>query len=328
MSMKEQLQFFTQQFDWDAKVINGDSLNTFYTRYVLCGMGGSALGGRLMIAHDPSLPLLIHSTYGLPHMNEVEKASTLFILSSYSGNTEEILEAASVAIAEGLSLCIVTAGGALETLGHEHQIPMMLIPHTDVEPRMAIGYTMLALTTLMRLPELDALIRHAGISVNAEAHRMEGESIARSVENKVPFVYASEQNAGIAYFWKIAFNETSKIPSSYNVMPEICHNELSGFDASGRNGEVIKNIIPIFLEDDTDHPRVQDRMTLMKMLLTESKIDHASSALSGDSYFHKTFGSILTGVWAAITLADSYGVPDAKTPLIAEFKDRLREIPA
>ena len=327
MSMKDLLSGFGDQFAWDANIENSESLKSSYAQYVLCGMGGSALGGRLLTAHDPLLPLQIHSNYGLPHLPAAVLKDSLLILSSYSGNTEEVLDTAAHALKEGVAVCIVTSGGALEQFARDHALPLMLFHPSDIEPRMAIGYTVIALARLMGTTELEQQIRDSGSHTNAEAHRAQGESIGNDLIGNIPFIYSSEENIGIAYFWKIAFNETSKIPSSHNVMSELCHNELSGYDRKFGESGMPTNAYPIFITDDADHPRIAARFELMQTLFTERHMPFAPVPLGGASYFDKAFGSILTGVWAAITLADHYGVPDSKTPLIAEFKERLAAIP-
>ncbi len=326
MSMREQLATFGEQFAWDIPIEYADSLKPSYDQYILCGMGGSALGARLLLAHDPLLPLRIHNGYGLPAFREDELGKSILILSSYSGNTEEVLDVAAHAVEQNIPVCIVTSGGALEAFGRAHSLPMMIFMPPDMEPRMAIGYTMLAIVRLMNLATLETVIRRAGLEVQPEQHRAPGNAIGESLQGRIPFVYSSAENSGIAYFWKIAFNETSKIPSSYNLMSELCHNELSGFDFIAGHG-MPENAYPIFITDNADHPRIQTRMSLMQELLNEKGIAYTKSSLDGANHFNKAFASIMTAVWAAITLADYYGVPDAKTPLIAEFKQRLRATP-
>ena len=58
---------------------------------VICGMGGSGIGGKLVslwIQGDIKVPVTLVQEYELPHFVD---AHTLIIASSYSGNTEETL---------------------------------------------------------------------------------------------------------------------------------------------------------------------------------------------------------------------------------------------
>ncbi|MDH4209360.1 MAG: bifunctional phosphoglucose/phosphomannose isomerase, partial [Anaerolineae bacterium] len=78
---------------------------------VILGMGGSAIGGDLvrgLLEYECRVPILINRDYRLPaFVND----RTLVIASSYSGNTEEVLNALKEAL-EREALCLaVTTGG-------------------------------------------------------------------------------------------------------------------------------------------------------------------------------------------------------------------------
>ncbi|MBU6323559.1 MAG: hypothetical protein KGI41_01350 [Patescibacteria group bacterium] len=324
--MEEQLVRFPEQFAWRPAYEGGDGIPEV-SHYILAGMGGSALGAKLLFRQDPTLPLSIHSDYGLPRIPADTLRDSLIIASSYSGETEETLSAAKYAVEAGLPVAVVTTGGRLADFARERNLPLLLFTNPGIEPRMAIGYTMLAIATLMKNGALETAVRDAGRQTNAEAGRTLGESIANLMDGKIPFVYSSGQNAGVSYFWKIAHNETAKIPAVSNVFPELCHNELSGYDLADSTRNIFSALHAVFLEDDDDHPRVKLRMKLMHELLMERGVESSRVKLVGDSGLHKAFNGLLTGVWSALSLARRYGVPDAKTPLIAEFKKRMAEHP-
>ena len=81
-------------------------------RVVLCGMGGSAIGGDLakgLLNHQP-VSLEVWRNYGLPHWVAPDD---LVIAASYSGNTEECLSAVAEARNRGVSILAITSGGIL-----------------------------------------------------------------------------------------------------------------------------------------------------------------------------------------------------------------------
>ncbi len=323
--MEEQIRRFPEQFSWKPQTENGLPIPDA-AHFILAGMGGSALGAKLLFRHAPALPLTIHSDYGLPPLPKETLARSLVIASSYSGETEETLSAARRAADAGLPVVVVTTGGALAAFARERDIPAFIFTNPGVEPRMAVGYTMLAIAACMKDSALQGAVSDAGTRTDALAERAQGEEIAAAAEGKIPFIYSSGQNAGISYFWKIAHNETSKIPAVANVFPELCHNELTGFDVAPSTAPLFKGVHAIFLEDDEDHPRVQLRMKLMRELLGARAVGSSSVRLAGGSPLQKAFNGILAGVWSAYTLAHRYGVPDAATPLIAEFKRRMAQV--
>lgn len=319
MSMTDTLVRFSEQFAWQPEVVNADKL-AVHGRFVVCGMGGSHLGAWLIAQYGGKPePIHIHRDYGLP--NPVPPGS-LIILSSYSGNTEEVLDAAQAARAAGLPMAAVSTGGKLLAFAQEHGIPFVKIPDSTLEPRLAIGFSMLALAQLMRDAPLEALIRDAGLAVMPESRKTEGLAIGQNLVLHLPWVWSSEQNASLAYIWKIKFNESAKVPASCQTLPELSHNELSGFDVVEATSELARKTYVLLLEDAADHPRVQKRMQIARQMLEERHVSVSSVKLQGTGFF-KAFDAAILADWAATALAEHYNVPNPETPLIAEFKRRL-----
>jgi glucose/mannose-6-phosphate isomerase len=318
--MEEQLHHFNTQFSWDPLVEHADNLPHHFSHVIVCGMGGSHLGARLLLRHDPSLDLSLHSDYGLPRQSRNRLQDALLVASSYSGETEETIDAARRAVEAGLALAVITTGGALADFAEEHEIPFIRLPKAEVEPRMAVGVSMLALTRLMRNEGMEKVVREAGSRVAVAEGKALGETLAKRLVGTTPLIYTSTLDMPIAYFWKIVFNETSKVPAFYNLFPEVCHNELSGFDAPESAQPLSRNLHTLFLTDSDNHPRIETRMRIMQKLLEDRRIDATTIELTGETGLEKAFRGILTGVWTAIALAKTYGAPDAATPLIAEFK--------
>jgi len=110
---------------------------------LMCGMGGSLLGARVIESVFGSalkLPLVLVNDYQLPGwVNQ----STLVICSSYSGSTEETLANFRQAQASGAKIMVITAGGQLLALSRQHRLPYyQIIPQYNPanQPRLAIGY--------------------------------------------------------------------------------------------------------------------------------------------------------------------------------------------
>ena len=67
-------------------------------------MGGSHLAADIIKAWHPEIDIIVWSNYGLPPLAEKDLKDRLIILSSYSGSTEETLDAFAVAKAKKLSI--------------------------------------------------------------------------------------------------------------------------------------------------------------------------------------------------------------------------------
>lgn len=323
--MEEQILHFAEQFAWEPELLRPEHLPENPSHIIVCGMGGSHLGARLLLRHDPTFNLSIHGDYGLPRESPEHLRTALIIASSYSGETEETLDAARKAVEAGFTVAVITTGGALARFAEEHALPLILMPKQNVEPRMAVGVFMLALARLMCNADLENEIRKAGISADVRRGRVDGEALAKRLAGFIPLVYASTANAPLAYFWKIALNETSKVPAFYNLFPEVCHNELSGFDNVERARTLSSPLHILFLKDGDDNPRIIKRMSIMQELLEERSIAISNVDFAGNTALEKALNGILTGVWTALLLARQYQAPDATTPLIAEFKRKMLE---
>lgn len=323
--MEEQITHFTEQFAWEPEIIHSEYLAEHPSHFIVCGMGGSHLATRLLLRHDPTLNLSIHSDYGLPREPIGRLHSALIVASSYSGETEETLDSAEKAIDAGLSVAVITTGGALAKFAEKHALPLILIPKQNVEPRMAVGAGMLALAKLMKTPDLEAEIRKVGMGIEVEKGRVEGETLAKRLNHSIPLIYSSTLDMPLAYFWKIAFNETGKIPAFYNVFPEVCHNELSGFDSSESARPLSTNFHILLLNDSDNYPRIDKRMHVMQGLLAGRGIGVTNVELVGSNSIEKALYGILAGVWTALALAKEYQAPDSATPLIADFKRIMLE---
>lgn len=315
---------FSAQFDWVPEVERGETLRPF-KHYIVAGMGGSHLGAWLIKRFGAVSNIEIHRDYSLPDVAPDQARDTLVILSSYSGTTEETLDAARTALERRLPVVAATTGGKLAEFAREHRAPLILIPQTGLQPRMAVGYSMIAMARLMSNPMLEDSIRASGKRVDPTVGKAEGERLAAALRGKVPLIYSSAANVPISYIWKIKFNETSKIPAFCNVFPELCHNELSGFDVADSTRSISGNMHALFLQDFSDHPRVVERMKVAAEILGERGIPVEKIALAGKTGFEKALNSAILADWVSFTLANDYGVPNPETPLVAEFKKRIAQ---
>ena len=146
------------------------------------------------------------------------------------------------------------------------------------------------------------------------------EKLAETLKGKVPVIYSSATNKSIAYNWKIKFNETGKIPAFYNVVPELNHNEMTGFDAKESSAKLSENFHFIFLKDDSDHPQNLKRMEVMEKLYADRGFPVSVLELRGSSKIEKIFSSLVLADWAAYHTAEIYGLESEQVPMVEEFK--------
>ena len=314
--MKKAIQDFPSQFGYEPDIQNKEALKRF-SKYVLVGMGGSGLVGRLINTFNPAIDLVVHSDYGLP---SVLGKDTLVICSSYSGNTEEVIEAFKEATKQKLSLAVIATGGRLLDMAKAGNVPYIQLPDIGIQPRCAVGFSLRGVLKIMG--EEEALKETAKLTntLSPKALESEGKALAKKFFKKIPIIYASQKNLALAYIWKITFNETGKIPAFYNVFPELNHNEMTGFDVTDSTKELSENLQFLLLKDDKDQARVQKRMDVLYNMYKDRGLEIESVALRGNTMFERIFSSLLLADWTAYHLALLYKTEPDKVPMVEEFK--------
>jgi len=319
--MYEAIKNFHTQFAYEPEIQNASALAK-RNKFVVVGLGGSHLAADLLKRWKPSLDLIIHSDYGLPAIGDLDER--LIICSSYSGNTEEVLDALHKAAKKKLSTLIISVGGTLLSSAKERSIPYIQIPDTGIQPRSALGFSLKAL--LMAMGEEDALKIIGGLSTTLNPGKLEaeGKELAKKLKGFVPVIYASNQNKGIAYNWKIKFNETGKIPAFYNVFPELNHNEMTGFDRQNQTKNLSDKFYFVFLKDNDDDFRIQRRMEVLQKLYQDRGLPVIELKLKGNSVFEKIFSSLILVDWAAYYTTGEYGVEPEQVSMVEEFKRLIK----
>lgn len=321
--MEEAIRNFPEQLSFNPVIENKWAFRP-KDSFILCGMGGSHLAAGYLKLYDPQVRLLVHYDYGLPPLPDAVLKNSLLIASSYSGNTAETVDFAKQALEKRFDLFVIASGGTLIDFARQNNIAYILLPQSDIQPRDAVGYSLIALAKATSNDFLLNTLWGLKTNLNPSAWEEKGRALAENLLGKVPIIYASNTNHSLAYNWKIRFNETAKIPSFFNMFPELNHNELSGFDIVVLTKELSRNFAFIFLKDNTDHPAILERMDLTRGLYQDRGFVVEMVELSGANPLEKAFNSLFFAGWTSFFLAQAYKVNPDKAPLIDQFKTLLR----
>lgn len=284
-------------------------------KFIVCGMGGSALAAGLMKVHRPELDLLIHRDYGLPRVPSYFLDECLLILSSYSGNTEEVLDILHLAAPRGLKVAILTSGGELLAEAKRLNLPHIVLP-TGLPPRQAIGHFFVGLMRFLKAEADLKVLRQLALVLQPAAWESAGQRLAGLIGKKIPIIYTSTPNYYLGYNWKIRFNEDSKTAAFCNVLPEMNHNELT---AAGDS-----RFFYIFLRDPDDNPRIKNRFKWQKEMFEKLDLTVEEVSLAGGSSLAKIFNSVILADWTAYYLALAKGEDPVEAPAIEEFKKQIK----
>jgi len=298
---------------------------------VFAGMGGSALAAEL-VKDGLSVPFQIVRNYDIPPY--VGK-NTLFFASSYSGNTEETIEALSQAEAKGAQIVVIAAGGKLQQLAAEKNLPFYLLPTVD-QPRYAVFYsfkatvTILAAAGLMQMDEIHAQLEEAAKFLEEAVKQWAPEvptdknpakQLAQELVGKSVVVYAGPKMWPAAYKWKISCNENAKQIAWTNQIPEFNHNEFIGWSKQPTD----KPYAVIDLRSNLEHPRVQKRFEVTARLLSGMRPEPHVVEIQGDTPAKQILWAITYGDFVTLYLALLNGLNPAPVDLVERFKKALDE---
>jgi glucose/mannose-6-phosphate isomerase len=295
---------------------NTPDLSNKFQNIIYLGMGGSAIAGDIInevLYDDLKLPMQIIRGYEVPgYCSE----STLVIASSYSGNTEETLSAVKSAQKAGAPIVVITSGGEMLKLAKKHKWPVLPVPE-GMPPRQAFGYLFfLAYQLVMRTfdktlspEEFEYLVHFSESMVQvSDEQSVEGRAftkdLALRLKNKIPIIYSSAPYlATVATRWKNQFHENSKSMAFGNVIPEMNHNEIVGWEMESLSN---KNYLVLFLEYDQPNPRITKRIHFTKSIIQDRDTEVVEIYAEGKNLLAKVISLIIKGDWISYYLALFY----------------------
>jgi glucose/mannose-6-phosphate isomerase len=291
---------------------------------VVCGMGGSAIGGdlaRSALGSRTTLPFTTVRDYGLEPWTSPQR---LVMCASYSGNTEETLAAFEAAAAVGAHRIVVTTGGALGDAAREAEVPVIPLP-AALQPRAAVGYMFVAAAEVAALAgaappirtEIDGAVAHLRASRDALVER--AAVIADVVGTSFPVIYGSDLTSPVAYRWKTQINENAKLPAFSHALPEMDHNELVGWDETGGSDR----FSAIFLDDPDQHPRARQRIELTSSLIEPAAAGLLHVQAEGETRTARMLWSVMLGDLVSLVLAARRGVDPSPVAVIEKLKEEL-----
>jgi len=308
------------------------------SKIVVVGMGGSALGADVvwhLFKDQLTVPMLINRDYQLPN---VVDDKTLVILSSYSGNTEEVLACAEIAKLKKASIAIISAGGKLNEIAEKNHYPRFLIKakhNPSQQPRMAIGYSIMAFIGILsaakllkftekQLIEIIDVINQVTEKLTVEIPQKENQAklLAFLSLERRPILIGAEFLEGALHTACNQFNENAKIFADYKIIPEINHHLLEALSFPKSNP---LNHFFIFFQSTLYHPRNQKRIQLTQQLLEKRTMDSIVVNLDSDNKLTQVFELITLTTFTNLYLAFLEKINPCPIPSVDWFKNQLKK---
>ncbi len=303
---------------------------------VISGMGGSAIGGDLLaglIANSATVSITTVRGYTLPAW--VKGPNTLFIASSFSGNTEETLAAYEQANTRGVHVMGITTGGKLAQHLANHQQTAWLFPDEIGHPRAALGWSLGLLLGLAwrsswapylktEYPNAVAHLKKSQTHYQADSPIAQNlaKRLAGQFMDRLPVFIGSGVFEIVAKRWKTQVNENSNTWVSYEAMPEMNHNAVVGVEQPEK---LISKLAALFITSSYDHPRVQLRNQLTSEQLMYAGMWVDSFTPQGDTLLEQVLHAVLFGDYLSFYLAMAYQVDPAIIAPIKALKEVLSQ---
>lgn len=293
---------------------------------LITGLGGSGIGGTILaevVFGECPVPVTVNKDYFIPaFVNE----NTLVIVCSYSGNTEETIQAFEASLKKNAMIVCVTSGGKIEEMAKLKNLDTIIIPG-GMPPRACLGYSLIQLFyILFKYGMIDEKFKKQ-ISSSISLLEKEKNNIVSEAEKlgdfftgKIPVIYAVDGYNGVATRFRQQINENSKMLCWHNILPEMNHNELVGW--AGKN----ENLAVIIFRNKSDFTRTQARLEISSEVFKKYTTHVKELWSKGDSTIERTLYLIHLTDYVSVILAEKKKIDAMEVNIINHLKGELAKI--
>ena len=297
---------------------------------LVCGMGGSGIGGDLAAAalgSRAAKPIRTVRDYAPgPGLGP----ETLVLCASYSGETEETLACYRAAGAAGATRVALTAGGKLAEEARRDGVPVIGIPG-GFQPRAAIAYMVVAALECAALcgaaPFLADEIRSAAALLETLAGEWGPEAgedsaakaLAGDLRGTVPVVFGAGGAVPVATRWKTQLNENAETPAFAAALPEADHNEICAWPRA----PAVAPLYGVLLRGPDLEERISRRLELTAKALAPGATGVTVLDGRGETPLEQVLSLVLLGDLVSLYLAVLGGIDPTPVEAIERFKREL-----
>lgn len=301
---------------------------------VICGMGGSALGGRIVDSLTygrARTPIEVYTEYNIP--NYVGPL-TFIILSSYSGYTEETLSAAEQALAKKAKIFGITTGGNLAEFLNENSLPGYIFDpknNPSKQPRMGLGYSVGSILAILsrygfiqwedKVSEITQTLKDFIKRYDEENNDLNiAKYIAKKLKGKIPILFASEHLLGITHAFSNQVNENSKTFSAHFDIPEANHHLMEGLGFPKKARELLTFF---FIESNKYSPEVIKRYPITAEVIEKNGYPTLSYQTLSEDKYCEIFEILVLCSFISYYLAMENDIDPTPIPWVDYFKEKL-----
>ena len=318
------------EFAWNNEVKISNIVASEISNIIVSGLGGSAISADLIrnfLGDELSVPYIVNRNYNLP---KFANKNTLFIASSYSGNTEETISALKQAIEIGCKIVCITTGGEVEKIAQTNNLSCVKV-QPGFQPRYALGLSFFSLLKVLQEIKLignqNSIVekilsnwKKYGFEYTSEGNS--AITFAESLVGFIPVIYSvSDSTNSIGYRLKCQVNENSKLHAFHHEIPEMNHNEIIGWE-SYQEKQFHAKIVNII--DESYHPQIQKRLEIFKEIFSKSGVEIISLKSNEENFKVRLLDLIYLGDWISYYLGVLRGFDPSEIDNIHTLKEKLK----
>ena len=305
-------------------------------KVVVNGMGGSGLGAHIIqTVFMPELKVPLGKIHGYDLPGAVDD-KTLYIISSYSGDTEEPLAGIKLARRRGAKILGIASGGQLGRMIDSGEMPGYRFRakyNPSNQPRMGLGYSVAGQLGLLQScgiitikgREMDKALGYLG-EVNSKfgAGELLKENICKQIagelKGKIPVIVVADFLYANAHVMANQLNENAKNFSYFAFVSELNHYLMEGLSFPSSNPD---NLIFLFIGSGLYHKKNIKRMIITKEVVEKNKIKFMEVKLGGENKLEQCLEMMLAGSYISFYLAMLNGIDPSPIPWVDYFKNQL-----
>jgi glucose/mannose-6-phosphate isomerase len=307
------------------------SLTSPIHEVLIVGMGSSLISFKLVASlYEDSFSVPVSIING-PNLPKWADKNTLVILSSYSGNSVEVLSCAKSAIKQHCITVGISTGGKLVDMINDHSHFIYRVDpslHNPCQqPRMAIGFSFAAYLKILHklkiltLPEKSQKeIVEIIKKINLCLLEKDAKSYSKTMRNKYINITSSGFLSGNAELFCKQLNWNAKQYSSLYLAPEAMHHVFEGISNSGKVNNVLFVILTSILLKKSERKNLEiAAQYLMKLNIPTLIID-----MKANSKFKIVLNGIMLSSFITFYLSMFYKQNPTPTPAITYYKINYR----
>ncbi len=329
MNMKDLIDTFADQLQ-EAIIIGQKArfkpVSVPVKNVLISGLGGSGIGATIVTQLTDKqilVPVVVNKDYFIPAF---VSENTLVIICSYSGNTEETLQAMDEAIQCRAMICCISSGGKVIEKAQGNGLDYIIIPGGR-PPRSAFAYSFTQLFYILHgygvidrsfekmLSEAVSFLRAESANIQSEAREL-----AEQLHQKIPVIYSNASMEGVAIRFRQQLNENAKMLCWHHVIPEMNHNELVGWT------QYDDRLAVVFLRNETDYQRTRLRMDLTRKIVSQYTPHVYEIWSKGNNPIARTLYLIHLTDWISWHLSDLKQIDATEVKVIDFLKSELSRV--